>query len=50
MTAEQFDAYVDQLERRSDAQDWEGDLFEWEYDVEVLAEWRDRYQKLLTPS
>ena len=44
------ESYLQQLEANPDSQMWEGDLFEWEYEVEVLAEWRSHYQRLLQTS
>ena len=40
------EAYIAQVERHPDSQDWEGDLFEWEIDVLELARWQSHLQKL----
>jgi len=40
--------YVKQLDSRPAAQQWEGDLISWEFDVKELREWRRRLQHLLT--
>jgi soluble cytochrome b562 len=40
--------YVRQLDANAATQQWEGDLIEWEFDVEELREWRRRLQQLLT--
>ncbi len=41
-------AYVAQLDADPETQEWEGDVIAWEFDQEVLREWRRRLQQLLT--
>ncbi|MFP4394402.1 MAG: hypothetical protein ACLFTI_03980 [Anaerolineales bacterium] len=40
--------YVMELETNPATQEWEGDSIAWEFDQEVLREWRQRLQKLLS--
>lgn len=44
------EVYLQQIESNFETQMWEGDLFEWEFDMETLKEWQGYLEQLLTTS